>query len=59
MSRYCQASSIVSSASTSPALVVIGGRHDYIPLNDSWLFDNIDTSPFSCKKVLIADIPVH
>uniref|UniRef100_A0A1X7T7U4 Uncharacterized protein n=1 Tax=Amphimedon queenslandica TaxID=400682 RepID=A0A1X7T7U4_AMPQE len=51
MPRYCQASAIFSGDSTSPALVVIGGRHDYLPLNDSWLFDNVNTSQFSCKKI--------
>ena len=52
MPRYCQASAIFSGDSTSPVLVVIGGRHDTFPLNDCWLFDNINTS-ISCKKVCL------
>ena len=54
MERYSHASAIINGDSTSPALVVIGGRDEYnLLVNDCLLFDNITTGQFSCKKVCV------
>uniref|UniRef100_A0A1X7VB73 Death domain-containing protein n=2 Tax=Amphimedon queenslandica TaxID=400682 RepID=A0A1X7VB73_AMPQE len=50
--RYTHASAIINGDSTSPALVVIGGRDNNNQLvNECLLFDNITTGQFSCKKI--------
>ena len=54
MERANHASAIINGVSTSPALVVIGGRDSSNqPVNECLLFDNITTGQFSCKKVCV------
>ena len=60
MERDSHASAIINGDSTSPALVVIGGRDEYNQLvNECLLFDNITTGQFSCKKVRVHVYVVH
>ena len=60
MERYDHASAIINGDSTSPALVVIGGRdNNQQLLNDCLLFDNITTGQFCCKKVRVYMYVVH
>ena len=60
MERYDHASAIINGDSTSPALVVIGGRDINNQLvNECLLFDNIATGQFSCKKVRVHVYVVH
>ena len=60
MERYDHASAIINGDSTSPTLVVIGGRDNNNQLvNDCLLFDNITTGQFSCKKVRVHVYVVH
>uniref|UniRef100_A0A1X7SMZ0 Uncharacterized protein n=1 Tax=Amphimedon queenslandica TaxID=400682 RepID=A0A1X7SMZ0_AMPQE len=50
--RFNHASAIINSDSTSPALVVIGGRDNNNQLvTECLLFDDITTGQFSCKKI--------
>uniref|UniRef100_A0A1X7T2Y9 Uncharacterized protein n=1 Tax=Amphimedon queenslandica TaxID=400682 RepID=A0A1X7T2Y9_AMPQE len=50
--RYDHASAIINGDSTSPALVVIGGRdNNNQVVTKCLLFDNITTGHFSCKKI--------
>ncbi|XP_019860641.1 PREDICTED: uncharacterized protein LOC109588974 [Amphimedon queenslandica] len=49
--RDAHASAIINGDSTSPALVVIGGRNNDQLMNECLLFDNITTGQFSCKKI--------
>ena len=60
MERCDHASAIINGDSTSPTLVVIGGRDEYNELvNECLLFDNITTGQFSCKKVRVHVYVVH
>ena len=60
MERYNHASAIINGDSTSPTLVVIGGRDNKNQLvNECLLFDNITTGQFSCKKVRVHVYVVH
>ena len=60
MERCSHASAFINSESTSPALVVIGGRDKYSQVvNECLLFDNITTGQFSCKKVRVHVYVVH
>ena len=60
MERYEHACAIINGDSTSPALVVIGGRDNNNQLvNECLLFDNITTGQFSCKKVRVHVYVVH
>ena len=60
MERSDHASAIINGDSTSPTLVVIGGRDNNNELvNDCLLFDNITTDQFSCKKVCVHVYVVH
>ncbi|XP_019861518.1 PREDICTED: uncharacterized protein LOC109589995, partial [Amphimedon queenslandica] len=50
--RYTHASAIINGDSTSPALVVIGGRDNNSQVvNECLLFDDFTTGQFSCKKI--------
>ena len=54
MERGDHASTIINGDSTSPTLVVIGGRdNNNQVVNECLLFDNITTGQFSCKKVRV------
>ena len=60
MERDAHASAIINGDSTSPTLVVIGGRDNNQQLvNECLLFDNITTGQFSCKKVCVHVYVVH
>ena len=60
MERCDHASAIINGDSTSPTLVVIGGRDNKnLLLNECLLFDNITTGQFSCKKVRVHVYVVH
>ena len=60
MERSNHASAIINGDSTSPTLVVIGGRDRYNQLvNECLLFDNITTGQLSCKKVRVRVYVVH
>ena len=60
MERCDYASAIINGDSTSPTLVVIGGRENNNQLvNECLLFDNITTGQFSCKKVRVHVYVVH
>ena len=60
MEKCSHASAIINGDSTSPTLVVIGGRDKYSqPVNECLLFDNITTGQFSCKKVRVHVYVVH
>ena len=60
MERYTHASAIINGDSTSSALVVIGGwDNNNEVVNDCFLFDNITTDQFSCKKVRVHVYVVH
>ena len=61
MERDSHASTIINGgSSTSPTLVVIGGRDNNNQLvNDCLLFDNITTGQLSCKKVRVHVYVVH
>ncbi|XP_019857017.1 PREDICTED: uncharacterized protein LOC109585392 [Amphimedon queenslandica] len=54
--RFNHACAIISSDSSSPALVVIGGRDNNNQLvTECLLFDDITTGQFSCKKIPLPD----
>ena len=54
MERYDHASAIINGDSTSPTLVVIGGRDNNNELvNECLLFDSITTGQYSCRKVCV------
>ena len=60
MERYDHASAIINGDSTSPTLVVIGGRDNSNQLvNECLLFDDITTGQLSCKKVRVHVYVVH
>ena len=60
MERCDHASAIINGDSTSPTLVVIGGRVNNNQLvNECLLFDNITTGQLSCKKVRVHVYVVH
>ena len=60
MGRDSHASAIINGDSTSPTLVVIGGRDKYsLLVHECLLFDNITTGQFSCKKVRVHVYVVH
>ena len=54
MERCHHASAIINGDSTSPTLVVIGGRDKRDQLvNECLLFDGITTGQYSCRKVCV------
>ena len=55
MERSRHASAIINGDSTSPTLVVIGGRDRRDGLvNECLLFDSITTGQYSCWKVCVS-----
>ena len=54
MERANHASAIINGDSTSPTLVVIGGRDKRDQLvNECLLFDSMTTGQYSCRKVCV------
>uniref|UniRef100_A0A1X7SVR7 Uncharacterized protein n=1 Tax=Amphimedon queenslandica TaxID=400682 RepID=A0A1X7SVR7_AMPQE len=54
--RNGHASAVINGDSTSPALVVIGGRDEYNqPVTECLLFDNVTTGQFSFKKIRLPE----